>query len=193
VVLKHCREKGFAESFLRKLKDFNKEHVPGKGPRNLERSMIKICVIDTGLNKSDPLIKPHWDDRVLQKKSWVDTEPDNVHDECGHGTHISRLILANTTSAGLLVAKVTKDKLFRESSLKHIVEVSSSQYGSSLSQLNRLSNGLLLKARILYHCLLDFTTRKQTLKSHWRMRSPQKTKTPRPCQPWFSLQQAIGA
>jgi hypothetical protein len=155
--------------------------VPGKGPGNLTRPIIKICVIDTGLNKSDPLVEPHWDDRVLQKRSWVDTDTGNVHDESGHGTHIGRLILANTTSTGLLVAKVSNDKLFRRSSLENIVEVSLSRYSGSTSHLNRLSNGLRLKARILYHSLLDFTTEKQKLNSHWRMRLPRKTRTPRQC------------
>jgi hypothetical protein len=177
-VLTGYSKKVLAELFLKKLKDFNRKHVPGKGLTNLKRSMIKICVIDTGLNRSDPLIEPHWDDRILQKKSWVDIDPGDVHDECGHGTHIGRLILANTTSTGLLVAKVTNDKLFRQSSLNNIIEVRLSRYGGSLSHLNRPSNGLLLKARISYHSLLDFRIVTRTLRSHWRRRSPQKTRTP---------------
>lgn len=82
--------------------------------------MTRVCVIDTGLNMSDVIIKGK-KNRVLARKSWVG---EDTNDNCGHGTHVGRLILGNTNSTYLLVAKVTNNKEFHESSIANIIEVS---------------------------------------------------------------------
>lgn len=89
------------------------------------RSTIRICIIDTGINLDDHIARGH-KNRIFGRKSWVGAETD-TNDECGHGTHIARLILGNISSAGLLIAKVTNDKIFSRSNMGNIVEVSALQ------------------------------------------------------------------
>ncbi|KAF3007575.1 hypothetical protein E8E13_007302 [Curvularia kusanoi] len=103
-----------AKEFLKGMKKFT-----GKLQR-LPQPNIRICVIDTGLDKSDVLVKGQ-QKRIVAEKSWVPSDP-TVHDNDGHGTHISRLILGNTVSADLLVAKVTNSKTFDRNSVECIVE-----------------------------------------------------------------------
>lgn len=92
-------------------------------PNSTAKHIIKICVIDTGLDMSDGVIKGK-KKRVLARRSWVGIDPLDTRDTCGHGTHIGRLILGNTNFTCLLVAKVTNNKEFNGSSIANIVEVS---------------------------------------------------------------------
>jgi hypothetical protein len=139
------------------MKDFNQKHLDYDTARLLPRSRakIKVCVIDTGLDTDDTVIRGE-SRRIVAKRSWVSAD---THDSDGHGTHIGRLILGNTSFTDLLVAKVTEKRTFDDSGSDKIVEVSATlaickQWRSHKS---RQSDGLLKRAHISYHYHWDFT------------------------------------
>lgn len=136
-----------AREYLESLRTFNNIHIPNSIPKTMSppENIIRICVIDTGLNMSDGIIKGK-KNRVLARKSWVG---EDTHDNCGHGTHISRLFLGNTNSTVLLIAKVTNNKEFHESSIANIVEVCVKQSNCSRSYIDRQSSGLSTPTKVL--------------------------------------------
>lgn len=81
----------------------------------------KIALIDTGVSLEDPVIRGHMG--RFAGKSWVDENENDYNDVCGHGTHLARLILKVSSTAHILVAKVSRDKKFTAASVINIVEV----------------------------------------------------------------------
>jgi hypothetical protein len=143
-----------AQSYLKVLNTFNTKHIPRGRPKDPVDGIIKICVIDTGLDESDRVVKGNVS-RILTRRSWVEGD---THDSCGHGTHISRLILGNTNSTCLMVAKVTEDKSFKRSSIAHIVQVCACLNNGSQSDLSRQLSGLSIQNKVptSYRCHWDF-------------------------------------
>lgn len=84
-------------------------------------SRIKIALIDTGVDQSDPVVKGEL--ARITGTSWIDDNPDSYHDTCGHGTHVVRLVLRASPTAHVIVAKVSKDKTFNKSNVQNITKV----------------------------------------------------------------------
>jgi hypothetical protein len=90
-------------------------------PRRLEKGVTRsrICIIDTGLNLADPIIRG-FKRRIIGGRSWVDDDTQAYEDTCGHGTHIARLLLATSAHAEILIAKVSKDKVFVDRNVQFV-------------------------------------------------------------------------
>jgi len=103
---------------------------------------IKIALIDTGVCLKDEVIRG--ERRRFRGRSWVDEDENDYNDLCGHGTHLARLVLKVSSTANILVAKVSRDKKFTAASIMHIVEVSAHlhvlymkrKYGTDFFMLN---------------------------------------------------------
>ncbi|KAI0543371.1 peptidase S8/S53 domain-containing protein [Xylaria curta] len=112
-------EAKYAATYWEELRRFNNKFLP-RIRRTSATSTIKIALIDTGVNKSDPLVKGEL--ARISGRSWVDDEPDNYHDICGHGTHLVRLVLQASQTAHIFVSKVSNDKTFGPQNIENIAE-----------------------------------------------------------------------
>ncbi|KAI1362819.1 hypothetical protein F5Y08DRAFT_310974 [Xylaria arbuscula] len=108
-----------AVTFWKELRKFNDQLLPRRR-RAGTTSNIKIALIDTGVDKSDPLVKGEL--TRITGRSWVDENPDSYHDICGHGTHLVRLVLQASPTAHMLMAKVSNNKTFSPQNLHNITE-----------------------------------------------------------------------
>src|SRR3978361_1119500 len=88
------------EEYWQFMRDFNKKHfsyhremltVATNAQSNQYRT-VKIALIDTGVDTSDPFILPEVERGRITGRSWVGTDPNDFGDTCGHGTHLIRLI-----------------------------------------------------------------------------------------------------
>ncbi|KAI0898299.1 hypothetical protein F4806DRAFT_457861 [Annulohypoxylon nitens] len=100
-----------SEDFIAMYENFEnsiiKPHVPPM------KAKISVCVIDTGIDRNHPAIKGGFRSGSIQDcqcRSWIDDNPDSqkdVHDKCGHGTHVVQLILNASENVTIYVAKVS--------------------------------------------------------------------------------------
>lgn len=68
---------------------------------------ISVCVIDTGIDKSHPAIKGGRRRNAIREcRSWIG-DPGDIQDECGHGTHVTQLILEASDNVDIYVAKIS--------------------------------------------------------------------------------------
>ncbi|CAO2657894.1 Nn.00g071540.m01.CDS01 [Neocucurbitaria sp. VM-36] len=111
------KKASIARTFLTQLATFNRKHMLQKIPQTVTKT--RICIIDTGLDMSDPVIRG-LKRRVVGGYSWVDEDPHTYDDACGHGTHIARLVLTTSTTAEILIAKVSSDKTFSDRNFESI-------------------------------------------------------------------------
>ncbi|KAI0184383.1 hypothetical protein EV127DRAFT_239191 [Xylaria flabelliformis] len=109
----------YAATYWEELRKFNNKFLP-RLRRTSATSNIKIALIDTGVNKSDPLVKG--ERARISGRSWVDDNPDDYHDICGHGTHLVRLVLQASQTAHVFMAKVSNDKAFSSRNVESIAE-----------------------------------------------------------------------
>ncbi|KAH0441203.1 hypothetical protein CcaCcLH18_02113 [Colletotrichum camelliae] len=68
---------------------------------------IRIAVLDTGIDRKDKMIKAAMGRKIVETRSFVD---DDCEDTYGHGTHVTRLLIAMAPSAEIYVAKITDNK-----------------------------------------------------------------------------------
>jgi len=95
----------------------HKLHASGIGqpePRFPDRgSRIKVAILDTGLDVSHPDIKAR-EERIKDVRSWVDgldgKQDRNAGDSCGHGTHVTSLLLDFAPDSDVYVARIAKDQ-----------------------------------------------------------------------------------
>ena len=83
---------------------------------------IRIAVLDTGIDLADVMIKAA-KSRIIQERSWVGS-PENVTDNYGHGTHVTRLLLQMAPAAEIYVAKITDNKNVNPENMSRIADVS---------------------------------------------------------------------
>ncbi|KAK3314098.1 peptidase S8/S53 domain-containing protein [Apodospora peruviana] len=81
---------------------------------------VKVALIDTGVRLQDEVIRG--EKARFTGRSWVDQDQTDYDDSCGHGTHLARLLLKVTSTADILVAKVSRDKNFTAASIPHITQ-----------------------------------------------------------------------
>jgi hypothetical protein len=126
------REASWAERFWDDMRIFNQNHLPKISPNSVslhgspdrQVGRIRICIIDTGVCLSDPIVARQ--KRRITGRSWVNSDPNHYEDMCGHGTHVVRSILKTTSAADLLVAKVSEGKTFNERNEHFVAEVEDS-------------------------------------------------------------------
>lgn len=77
-----------------------------------DASRVKVAVLDTGIDWNDPLVRGA-KERIVKWKNWAgdceDQAPDSpqqVHDEAGHGTHITALLLRIAPEAKVYIGRV---------------------------------------------------------------------------------------
>ena len=83
---------------------------------------IRIAVLNTGIDLTDPMIKPAMP-YIIDKRSWVGS-PESYMDRYGHGTHVTRLLLHMAPAAEIYVAKISDDKGVRPKDMSRIAGVS---------------------------------------------------------------------
>jgi subtilisin family serine protease len=99
-----------------------------------DRANIRIAVLDSGVDKSDPKIGAAIRiGRIAKLKSWVNiTGPDTTdeqenqadwHDTYGHGTHVTKLLLDAAPAAAVYVAKICHKKTINDEFMSGIAEV----------------------------------------------------------------------
>jgi hypothetical protein len=94
---------------------------------------IRIAVIDSGVNESDPMIRGAIrSGRIAELKSWVgdsgqylagQKDQASYHDIYGHGTHITRLLLEAAPEAKIYVAKICHKKTINDEFMSGIAKV----------------------------------------------------------------------
>ncbi|KAI0533752.1 hypothetical protein GGR58DRAFT_521141 [Xylaria digitata] len=108
-----------ALAYWEELKKFNNQFF-SRTRQAPTASSIKIALIDTGVDMSDPLIKG--EQARITGRSWVSDNPGNYHDTCGHGTHLVRLVLQASQTAHIFMAKVSDNKKFSRQNVENIAE-----------------------------------------------------------------------
>ncbi|RSL44909.1 hypothetical protein CEP53_011014 [Fusarium sp. AF-6] len=76
-----------------------------------EKNRIKVAIIDSGVDPDDGWIRAR-SSQIVDKRNWTSCQIDDCADICGHGTHITRLILKVAPAAEVYIAKVSKRKKF---------------------------------------------------------------------------------
>ncbi|KAI1089240.1 hypothetical protein F5B19DRAFT_467985 [Rostrohypoxylon terebratum] len=81
-------------------------------PRRREK--IRIAVLDSGIDETDPKIRPALKfGRIRTCRSFVG-RPDQWQDSHGHGTHVTRLLLETAPRAEIFVAKICTGKMIND-------------------------------------------------------------------------------
>ena len=68
---------------------------------------VRVAIIDTGLDRSHPLIVPHLP-RISECKSFLPNH-EGTEDEHGHGTYITHILLKTAPRAHVFVARAFQD------------------------------------------------------------------------------------
>ena len=85
--------------------------------------IVKIAILDSGVDMSHPDMKKTYKSRIKGRKSWIEGGQDN-EDECGHGTHIAAVVLRVAPSAHVFIARVVRnfqDKDFKPSNVLEVL------------------------------------------------------------------------
>ncbi|KAL1871948.1 hypothetical protein Daus18300_004584 [Diaporthe australafricana] len=100
----------FLNSYLHTIPEFQRDSSPTKASRK-----VRICVIDTGLDKTHPSVMAAvMDDRLRAEKTFKDNGGTDTNDEHGHGTHMMELILHVAPEADIYVAKIADARFIPE-------------------------------------------------------------------------------
>ncbi|RSL42810.1 hypothetical protein CEP54_015346 [Fusarium duplospermum] len=102
------REQKAAEEHLNEL--IGRMGMYIKSSRN-EKRPIKVAIIDSGVDPDDGWIRAR-SSQIAGKRNWAGGQVDDCADICGHGTHITRLILKVAPAAEVYIAKVSEKKKF---------------------------------------------------------------------------------
>ena len=70
--------------------------------------MVKISILDTGIDRGHPGIEAQWAKRIKGVKSWINGEKGDK-DTCGHGTHAAALLMKVAPEASIYIARVVKE------------------------------------------------------------------------------------
>lgn len=92
---------------------------------------IKVAILDTGLDLGHPDIQANGE-RIKEIRSWLYT-PDGVkltkpNDPCGHGTHVTGLLLDVAPDCDVYVAQIADSRESRPLSAHRIVRVCQRTY-----------------------------------------------------------------
>lgn len=100
-------EQKAAEEHLNTLIDSMGEYIKPRANGAPNEKPIKVAIIDSGIDADDNWIRGA-NLRIGDKRNWTSALVDDCADECGHGTHIARLILKIAPAAEIYIAKVSK-------------------------------------------------------------------------------------
>lgn len=85
---------------------------------------VRIAIIDTGIDTNDTLIEACMEENKIKDCRGFLDDPNDITDEHGHGTHVTRLILELAPSAEVYVAKVSNSLKIASNKLGSISKVS---------------------------------------------------------------------
>ncbi|RMJ15841.1 hypothetical protein CDV36_004482 [Fusarium kuroshium] len=113
-----------AKRFLRDLNQgFGWYIKPLKDRAPNEMEPIKVAILDSGVNLNDPAIK-HRRHQIEDTRNWTSDQPYECDDACGHGTHVTWLILKAAPAVKVYVAKVFEKKKGDSNVFGQIAQVS---------------------------------------------------------------------
>lgn len=69
---------------------------------------VRIAILDTGIDIENPYV-PCTDGRVRGLRSFVGSDPLDIQDLCGHGTHVAGLVHKMAPDADIYIAKISRD------------------------------------------------------------------------------------
>lgn len=109
--------------------------VPAWAPWRADK--IRIAILDTGIDaKDDMLIETALQcHRIKECRGFVnypgaDPDPEDYHDEDGHGTHVARLVLTAAPSADVFIAKISNKTTMDARDLHRIARVGATHPGT---------------------------------------------------------------
>lgn len=99
-----------AEEYLNNLRESIERYIkPLKDYAPNERDPIKIAIIDSGVDLYDPSIRAR-KCQIRDMRNWTSDQHYECADECGHGTHVTRLILETAPAVEVYIAKISDRK-----------------------------------------------------------------------------------
>ena len=125
-----------ANDFYQELSAFHKSCEAEDGPEKDPKSRlvfteparaVRIAVLDTGVNKAHPAIEAGFEMERLRPDrcySWVGENNGDVHDDHGHGTNATSLLLEVAPNADIYVAKVFIEGDVKVDEVENIAKVS---------------------------------------------------------------------
>ncbi|KAK3298742.1 peptidase S8/S53 domain-containing protein [Chaetomium fimeti] len=93
----------FAEEWFDNLRD--KVHQTVEERHKDSDPRVKVAILDSGVDRSHPMLKDFFDRGQITAKSFIEGEP-GTRDVCGHGTHMVDLILRTAPNAHVCMVKV---------------------------------------------------------------------------------------
>ncbi|KAI8712716.1 Peptidase-S8 domain-containing protein [Fusarium sp. LHS14.1] len=101
-----------AKGYLNDLAESTKRYIePLTQGAPSERRPIKLAIIDSGIDLDNPRIRDR-KHQVGDTRNWTSDQPNECDDGCGHGTHVTRLVLEVAPAVEVYVAKVSQRKKF---------------------------------------------------------------------------------
>lgn len=100
------------------------------------RRPVRIAVLDSGVDMSDPLVKGAAK-RIKEKRNWTDDDPENWTDTYGHGTHVARLLIRVAPAAEIYIARVSTAKEIRPEKTGLIAKVVAEPLHQLIKKLER--------------------------------------------------------
>ncbi|KGO52975.1 Peptidase S8/S53, subtilisin/kexin/sedolisin [Penicillium expansum] len=103
-----------SKQFLENMDDFVDTHIRKQTenqrlPEHRSRK-IRIAVIDSGVDRHDPIIGPACKDgQIRECRNFSSQDPKQWDDKLGHGTMVTRLLMRVSPEAELFIAKVSSD------------------------------------------------------------------------------------
>ncbi|RSM19538.1 hypothetical protein CDV31_001698 [Fusarium ambrosium] len=99
-----------AKGYLSDLAESTKRYIkPLTQDTPNERRPIKLAIIDSGIDLDNPRIRAR-KEQIGDTRNWTSDKPDECDDGCGHGTHVTRLILEVAPAVKVYIAKVSQRK-----------------------------------------------------------------------------------
>ncbi|RTE85326.1 hypothetical protein BHE90_000079 [Fusarium euwallaceae] len=99
-----------AKGYLSDLAESTKRYIkPLTQDTPNERRPIKLAIIDSGIDLDNPRIRAR-KEQIGDTRNWTSDQPDECDDGCGHGTHVTRLILEVAPAVKVYIAKVSQRK-----------------------------------------------------------------------------------
>lgn len=93
---------------------------------------VRIAILDSGFDPQNPLLmseSQRLDPRIKQVQNFVhQTEPFDIQDEIGHGTHTLGLLLKVATCAEIYVARVANREILTNESYDAVTKVRLTSY-----------------------------------------------------------------
>jgi subtilisin family serine protease len=116
------RAKGFLTGMQASIDDVDEIARSCRGPSCL-RKPVKIAILDTGVDLSDPSIEEYVRrKRIVDYKGFAGDAAD-VQDKNGHGTHVAKILIKNAPVADFYIAKVSNNTKVPATQLPQVAEV----------------------------------------------------------------------